>query len=815
MAAQDDAGVGRLTIAEIVTGLEAERDRAASSKKGHWVRLIELARQLDSQRTESALTRHRWRLVTCSITDFRGVAGTLSVNFRSEADVTVFYGENGAGKSSLTAAIRMAVEGVVGVTHAGVPIKSAKALWISGDDRHRGASSSRVQIGFAAADEPSTQLELTAEYDGVVVARSAVVTSADGHSVVFDAADPAWDAWDAAVRSAPPVFAYAELADELKAQGDLQAWITKCLAMDVASRELDGAVATAVSSAGAAEKQLRDEIEAAATSIEHIDAQARIDGVVGIAPIAWGELFQVEDLDTWRKENILETAVQSEERLPAELIESVDGLLERFRGLRSTWNAAATVLITTEVGQGLVALSKAVDHSHQGDNGRSCPLCGQTSPDWRKRLALQADRFADAAGAWGAVKALLHASARPVLAPLELAARSSMVEAAPDGAADDRMGVAAACERLLAVTHGERADVDLVNDFDALNRAWTDSVRSAISITVRRSDRRASWKAERSIAASAVFAAFEEHIEDARSHGQWKSARALWNPFLANLRNARALRLEGQFSLHLREMLADVGFNLDRLDVKKNETRIDIADSSGQRVELSYLSAGQRNALILAPILAQSGIGLFDFIFIDDPVHAFDEFRVDRLAATLVRIGADRPLIITTHDGRFVQYLRAHLPERYTVVRVQRRPNGTIDLNDTEAPWTVLFTHAGVLLDQATSTTATAARDVCALLRMGFDAALESFVYRALSERLPEERSAVLSSFEGASTTTARLQVARNLATDMGRFDTAVDPIKDCLMAWSTGVHAGTSHDAELTEQLRLARRSAKELARL
>uniref|UniRef100_A0A942SWJ8 Nuclease SbcCD subunit C n=1 Tax=Neobacillus citreus TaxID=2833578 RepID=A0A942SWJ8_9BACI len=811
-----DTGVNRLTVQEIVSGLKIKRESAGTAtKRAHWERLIGLAEKLGTDGSDSVLTRHRWRLRTCSVTDFRGVAGTLAVDFRSEADVTVFHGENGSGKSSLTAAIRMAIEGVVGVTHAGAEIKATKALWVSTDDRHRDAATSKVEVEFTAADDPSVLLRLIADYDGAAVSRSATLACADGRVLSFGPTDPAWLAWDAAVRSAPPVFAYAELADELKAHADLQAWITKCLAMDVASRELDGAIANAVSVAATAERRLSQAIENAQLRIEEVDGRAELDGVVSLTPIAWADLGVVETLDDWRVANDLAAVAVPSDRLPADLVRAVDELLDEFRTLRSKWNAAATALITTEVGQGLVALSRAVDHSHQGSNDESCPLCGRSAPDWRERLRQQSERFAGAGEAWNALKVLLHRSERRVIASLETA-MSGAVDVSDDQSIQSH--VSSACARLLAVAKGDESDGSLIEAFEALNHSWTDDARSLAARMVRRSDRRAAWRAERVAAAGDLFSVYDDEAARARTHGDWKSARAMWNPFLAELRNDRALKLEGQFSAHLRDMLADVGFRLDRLDVKKNETRIDIADASGLRVELSHLSAGQRNALILAPILAQGGVGLFDFMFIDDPVHAFDEFRVDRLAATLTRIGADRPLMITTHDGRFVEYLRAYLPERYAVVRVRRQADGHVELSEAAAPWTVLFEHAGDLFRQATVEPAdqsVVVQDVNALLRMGLDAALESFVHRALSLHDPGGRESALSSFEQASTTTARLAAARTLAADAARFDAAVGPVKDYLVGWSSAVHAGPSENLDFPDQLRDARRCAKALARL
>jgi len=805
---------GRLTVADIVARLELERDRASASRALLWEKLVDLAGRLDHEQPETELTRHRWRLLNCSISNFRGVSGDLSVDFKSEADVTVFHGENGSGKSSLTAAIRMALEGAVGLTHAGAPIKSAKALWVSGDDRHRGALDSVVEVRLSAVDDPATELLIIADYNGANVRRSATVTSSGHEPVLFASDDPAWSSWDAAVRAAPPVFAYAELADELKARGDLQAWITKCLAMDVASRDFDGEVAGAVSSSGEAVRRVEESIDVTRDAFQQLDTKAIADGLSLDLEVDWPGVWTAPTLDEWRIENGLDDRASGSVALPSDLVNKFDDLVEEFHRHRRGWVAAASKLITPMVGQGLVRLSEAFEHSdHDGDGDGDgvCPVCGQDAPNWRARLNQRAAEFAGAQDAWRAIKLKARSSETDILEPVARSLRSHRGEESQD--AYTGTSLVAACERLLAISRGEEADFELMNATEALEVSWSPEARDLLTRLVAQSDRRALWQAERVSAARPLFAIIDQDLFEAKSHSEWKSARVLWNPLLKSLRDARVARLEDQFAHNLREMLADVGFNLARLNVKKNETDIDIVDAAGQRVELSYLSAGQRNALILAPVLAQSGLGIFDFILIDDPVHAFDEFRVDKLAATLVRLGSASPLIITTHDGRFVEYLRAHLPERYAVVRVKRGRDGAITLLDSEAPWTVLFEQAGTLLQGAPSLSPTAARDICTLLRMGFDAALESFVHRALGSRTAEERAGILLSFESAPTSAIRMETARGIAGP--QFDVATGGVENYLEIWSTGVHTDAPVDIDLAEHLRLARRTTKALSKL
>jgi len=88
------------------------------------------------------------------------------------------------------------------------------------------------------------------------------------------------------------------------------------------------------------------------------------------------------------------------------------------------------------------------------------------------------------------------------------------------------------------------------------------------------------------------------------------------------------------------------------------------------------LSTGQRNALSLATYMprALQPESPFKFLVLDDPVHAFDVWRVRFLAKLLTRVAASHQVVIFTHDERLWYELRAQ-GQPMEHIRLNRRPS--------------------------------------------------------------------------------------------------------------------------------------------
>jgi predicted ABC-type transport system involved in lysophospholipase L1 biosynthesis ATPase subunit len=127
------------------------------------------------------------------------------------------------------------------------------------------------------------------------------------------------------------------------------------------------------------------------------------------------------------------------------------------------------------------------------------------------------------------------------------------------------------------------------------------------------------------------------------------------------LRDARCIRLGTEVAEVLHRLLVDTPLTLDGLDLGSDPLRLVGADGDPRKP--GTLSAGQRNALVLAPLLRTRSGGPFGFLLVDDPVHAFDDLRVDLVSDELVRLARDRRVVVFTHDSRLTEHLNAKIRE--------------------------------------------------------------------------------------------------------------------------------------------------------
>jgi hypothetical protein len=99
------------------------------------------------------------------------------------------------------------------------------------------------------------------------------------------------------------------------------------------------------------------------------------------------------------------------------------------------------------------------------------------------------------------------------------------------------------------------------------------------------------------------------------------------------------------------------------------------------------MSQGELHALGLALFLprATSPDSPFRFIVIDDPVQSMDPAKVDGLARLLAKVGAERQVVVFTHDDRLPEATRRlQLPA--TIWEVSRREESVVELVKSDDP---------------------------------------------------------------------------------------------------------------------------------
>ncbi|MEK8144114.1 hypothetical protein NKH18_26435 [Streptomyces sp. M10(2022)] len=150
---------------------------------------------------------------------------------------------------------------------------------------------------------------------------------------------------------------------------------------------------------------------------------------------------------------------------------------------------------------------------------------------------------------------------------------------------------------------------------------------------------------------------WEEENEEAKSAPLWEATRKCIGELEDRLRSGRTVRFEGKAGVQVERLLMDAGIVLESVSLKRTRAEVSVQGADGNRLELAMLSAGQRNAFLLAPLFATTGSGPFNFLILDDPVHSFDEIRVDRLAAVISDLAKARRVIVLTHDERLKEHL--------------------------------------------------------------------------------------------------------------------------------------------------------------
>ncbi|CAO1649070.1 RecF/RecN/SMC N terminal domain-containing protein [Salinibacterium sp. NYA9b] len=756
--------LSELTLGELASSLRAEANASSGGDSDAWEQLVQIADDLDSSDRDDLLTKNRkWQLRQVSVSGFRGAKHEVTLSIDGLQGVTVLYGENGSGKSSLAEAVRVALEGRTGATHLGDE-GSVHELWGANDQRSQGVEEATVSV-VLFDEATSDTLSIRASITSSGVERTGLLQR-DGEAHELDSRSPAWAVWSDAIRASPPVLAYAELSDELQKKRDLQIWLSSCLAMDNASRVFDSRLKAQIDTAQEAEKAIKTAKQSSTRMVEEVDEAARRQGVDGIQPLTWIEPKTLEELADWLGHHSLVERQKLENHLDASLLKALPVLGKAFRTARVNWSKAATkALLTAQVTDSIVDMNERVIDSGQGDNNETCPTCGTSHIDWREHLKREAERLKEAKESAAELKTLVRRSQHEIVAPLSACLRVLPTEF--DSAES------AVLSKMLDEATIARQDTDDLNEnlLTALHNLskWSEQPEAHLLIeaALEASGFKHQWRCDRWAAVSPYLSAFKTNINHASKTTVLRKARSKWNKHLAQIRSERSSSLHALVGPAVATLLGDVGISVSAIRINKLESELELQDANGQSVELAHLSAGQRNALILGPVIATAESGIFAFSILDDPVHAFDDFRVDKLSSTLAEIGKNQSLILTTHDARFVEYLRVHATLAFAVLATSRDSNGQVKLTATEDPSAELIKFGRKLASDLRKAPAPDGRgEVTALLRMALDEAFERVALRHFARLTSVAAKQAREDFEGAMLTRDRKDALRVFLAD-------------------------------------------------
>ncbi len=792
-----------LDFQDLRKAIDAKVERASKPEVvASWNQLGQVVRDLegglDDDDVVSWILGRRWALTNVMAAGFRGILNDeeLVIDLDPRAGVTVFHGANGAGKSSIADAIVAAltggldlVKGSGGRTPLWEPIPYGRGSL---------ASSAKVTLTSEGANlvlhykQPNAAATPVWECNLV---REGISTSVS-----------LGEQWQSAVTNHNPVFAYANIERKTQLASDLVSYFEGLLALGGAFERLRADVSERGRGSRLSFEAWQTARSRASAAVAAIDSERHNASQVNLPTITFPSIE--DSIDTWLVDNMLDVSGESRREIEtgfaAEILDKAQAATTSLAKLRTAADS---------LGQSLAAELEAL-HASAGQleiRPDPCPVCMTPDVDWFGNLALTV----------ASLQALQTARTSATTAVESLSREC-------DGRLSDLLHLAVEDDQPAQLGQGFQEGLGLLTGFLSVRRSsglqlgqplqtaaealakWIKSPAgaSAIAYGVLQSERTHQWKLQRTEAVS-------EFVDTWRLHGETGSGWPLWqetakrvDELKDTLRKSRSQSLVEITDKKVNELLSDVGLGVGSIRVLTTKAEFELLDSSGARVDLGMLSAGQRNAVLLAPLIAAAEAGPFGFLVLDDPVHAFDELRVDHLARALGGVARDRRVLVLTHDERLREHLLAlpgvtnsHLVHRNAV-------DGRVELRDSTNSWDVLLADARDVLKSAAPVPGTAlsvtdmVRGFC---RQALDAALRTFVIRN-AVGAGRSISVDLECLDKVNTTNDRLKAATKLEVQdplaPSSVATAISTISPYFTDWNRASHGNLPRSAATEREI-------------
>jgi ABC-type transport system involved in cytochrome c biogenesis ATPase subunit len=802
----DAADLTAVSFDELAAMVHERLERSYHPTVADRQKLLELIDELRSGReagtSAGLLGTAGWQLVRVTVQGFGGIEnhdGSLTVDLATGPTITLVRGDNGSGKTSLVSALDFGL--LVGRPTPGTG--SSGALW-QADRVSDGAAEGTVEIHLVR-DAASLIISGRCPREGAPTVVARLVSNGRDEPMELG------DAWIDALAASNACFTYAALQARLQKSTDLQSYLEELLVLgpvwQLVHSELDKRAASAT-----ADRKALDKLRAAGRADERKLAERFGADPRQPAPprqIQWPSRWS-DDVDEWLDANGLtgtgpaitvKVAAHHEQRAE----EITTEVTRAWRAL----DAAQGELDSPEIAPVLHHLERLVEHAELNDS--QCPVCGQAA-DWREAARLVLGRVKDRAKRVSEVReavATLSSWVDEELAPLLEAG----IAGGPHGAVE--------AFRREARHDGLRPRPALRQVAEQLGSALADPVYADWLSRLRdASDATAEWADARRRLVTQVVPAWRDRGSGAADADSWDTATKT----LAELQREERQRRQNLLTTRLQDavdrLLPDAGIRLEEITHKggiKQQRGVELRMTiGGRRATLGMLSSGQRNALLLASLLCIGPPAPFGFVVIDDPVHALDDLRIDRLARELTKLAQNRQVIVLTHDARLEEHLRARNPALHTRVLHRDVERSAVRADVVDSPW-------DQLLQQASTVLYTAAKDdwrvdapvpdvVGGLCRNALDGAIRhAVVTRAV--RLHTAISDALAALDKAGhTTRSRIEHVLDLAGGPHALPCTTRCRDEYLDGWNDGAHGGSSEHGDLKAEITAARAACKEL---
>lgn len=783
--------LGLLTFEELVDLAEAKRQRAHEPRKAGWDRLLSVARSLagSGAADDDVAVGRTWSLAKVHIQGYQGVSATqpIEIEFDPTPGITVLYGPNGSGKSSIADSIETALHGAP--RQPSVRGSGGRApLW---ERQHcgRDAEEAVVELALLSGDE---QLALSCSVDtnDEVTGRRATHTSRAGSTEV----DLETTTWQSALAGHRPVFGYASVERQVQLARNLQEFLEPLLAFGGCFETLKHEVEREGAPAIAARERWDAALADSRRTVEATDHERARPDAPYLPDMRWPDA--TEDPDQWLRDQGLTEGGESVPEVRLEQHGRLSALATQADDALSALELAETSLHARLAGP----LKDLCDQATRLDDaGSTCPVCASPDVTWLQTLRASLDGLVtvDAEAkilrrAIGDLRTGVATELPAVVTVLQQLPPEAAVAATRDAALARSVAFQEALEH-----EGQRPTPTVREATRALCEYLTSKDwRVAVDEAVQHSDHQRQWLRARRAGVDPFVTIWREVADEARAAAEWERARTCVGDLQTQLRRDRASNLHLLTDDAVKDLLADVGVSVTALSVQGTKADVKVVDAGGRELRLSMLSAGQRNALLLAPLLAVSQGGPFGFLVLDDPVHAFDQVRVDRLAGVIERLAEQRRVIVLTHDER----LREHLVARAAACEVRAvardRLTGQVTAVPTDDLWRVLLNDArGALqVEQLQPDGVTVSPDdlVRNLCRMALDNAVRQFVLRE-AVKAGQNPDPDLIKLDGKNTTRDRLKVAMDLqpagSSSRAAVQTAKHQVAPHLSDWNRAAH--------------------------
>lgn len=796
------------TYRDLADEIESALNRATSGpKKDAWKTLGDVVAEVtnatlgpsDLDPTADART---WSLLSVQIEGFRGISNrSLRLDFDPTPGITVIHGPNGSGKSSICDAIDVALHQDVHASLGRLVGTGGKAPVWEPVLLHRDSGTARLRVELLSSN--NERLTLTTHTDGSVVtlADASLADKPNGEVRVG-----LGEAWRSALAAYSPTYAYSTWEQRIQVAQDLQKYLERMLVLGGCFLRVNQAIEQKKLVSVAAEEKIKQARRNADANLRDAEREFERKSDINLT-------FGIDDdpAQWWSK-----TGLPQADQGPTESQGSIqcDHMFELSMNARQALQKLPVDdQLDVAVAHALHELDAAVPRS---DAHSPCPVCGTSSP-WRDHLSGLVDHNKTAIAAvnsWGQCLSELVLELSRIL-PLLLSA-SEESERAHLVRSNELLetlrraqAISSPSQRALRDIAGQLMDVLDSSEF-----------RREVETAVERASAESAWKRRQGIALRDMHQTWVDNREVALDAKTWADASRCLGDLEKRLKTRRQDALEAETNKTVIALLRDAGLEVARLNVQKRQADLVLRDAAGSELELGMLSAGQRNAVLLAPALAVAAGGPFNFVVIDDPVHSFDELRVDLISRQIIDISVTRRVIILTHDERLREHLLA-APTSVDSRSARRNPKtGVVEIQEVGPIWSVLLNDAEQLanLPGAPSNRALLTNTIRGLCRQAVDNALRLLVTREAVRKLVDPTQ-WLSRLDGESvgTTAQRLEAVESLGLDDQRASQVVvarETFAPFLNSWNKATHGNPPENVVTDEELKAARLGCEQLVK-